>query len=245
MKQKCMMLVLISMFAFTNVNAQKKKVAVVTFYANTMVEFAELEIGSEELIKNVLELRDNPDFNLAPMLANFHQNFFKEYSNAFPFELIPEKEVLESEAYKNFQPKYELNKFDARDYLVQEGYKYIYEGFMGKANEEGLAKAMGDKVDGIMFVNINFAFEKGFGVGKTMSIKMRATTRMALYNKKGEKVFAFSENERSKKTGVMVGGIPIVTPEKVLPMCQSALDELMVDLEKRIDKIIKKTNAKL
>ena len=69
-----------------------------------------------------------------------------------------------------------------------------------------------DKADGVMFVYVNFAFEKGFGIGSTMTIKMRATTRVALYNKTGEKVFAFYENERSKKTDVMVGGVPVVKP---------------------------------
>lgn len=245
MTKKLIGLFLISLCSVTNVMAQKKKVAVVTFYANTVVGFEELGIGSEELLKNIFELRDNPDFNLKPMLTTYHDNFFKEYATAFPFDLVPEKQILESEAYKNFTPKYELNKYDARDYLVYDGYKYIYEGFMGKANEEGLAKALADQVDGILFVNINFAFEKGFGVGGTMSIKMRATTRIALYNKKGEKVFAFSENERSKKTGVMVSGIPVISPEKILPMCQSALDELMKDLQKRLDKIVKKTSQKL
>jgi hypothetical protein len=245
MNKKIIGLFLISLFSVTNVIAQKKKVAVVTFYANTVVGFEELGIGSEELLKNILELRDNPDFNLQPLLNTYHDNFFNDYSKALPFDLVPEKEILESEAYKSFVPKYELNKYDARDYLVYDGYKYIYEGFMGKANEEGLAKALADQVDGILFVNINFAFEKGFGVGSTMSIKMRATTRIALYNNKGEKVFAFTENERSKKTGVMVGGIPVISPEKILPMCQSALDELMKDLQKRLDKIVKKTSQKL
>ena len=88
-------------------------------------------------------------------------------------------------------------------------------------------------------------FEKGFGIGSTMTIKMRATTRVALYNKSGEKVFAFYENERSKKTGVMVGGVPVVKPEKILPMCESALEELMGDLRKRIAKIVKKSEVKL
>jgi len=245
MNKKIIGLFLISLFSVTNVIAQKKKVAVVTFYANTVVGFEELGIGSEELLKNILELRDNPDFNLQPLLNTYHDNFFNDYSKSLPFDLVPEKEILESEAYKSFVPKYELNKYDARDYLVYDGYKYIYEGFMGKANEEGLAKALADQVDGILFVNINFAFEKGFGVGSTMSIKMRATTRIALYNNKGEKVFAFTENERSKKTGVMVGGIPVISPEKILPMCQSALDELMKDLQKRLDKIVKKTSQKL
>jgi hypothetical protein len=34
-------------------------------------------------------------------------------------------------------------------------------------------------------------------------------------------------------------------PEKVLPMCESAMTELMADLQKRIPKIVKKTDAKL
>lgn len=108
-----------------------------------------------------------------------------------------------------------------------------------------MAKIFADKADGVMFVYVNFSFEKGFGIGSTMTIKMRATTRIALYNKTGEKVFAFEENERSKKTGVMVGGVPVVKPEKILPMCESALEELMGDLRKRIAKIVKKSSMKL
>jgi hypothetical protein len=229
----------------TTTYGQKKKVAVVTFYANKMVEFKELGIGSEELIKDVLDLRDNPNFNLTPLLEQYHSNFFNDYASAFPFDLLPESSVVDSEKYKNFEPKYDLSQYDAKNYLNYGNYKYIYEGILGKYNEEGIAKLFADEADGVLFVNIDFAFEKGFGVGKTMSIKMRATTRIALYNKKGEKVFAFSENERSKKTGVMVGGIPVVKPEKILPMCESALTELMGDLKKRIAKIISKTDKKL
>lgn len=236
----CMlMLMTISTFA------QRKKVAVVTFYANKMVEFNELGIGSEELIKDVLDLRDNPNFNLTPLLEQYHTNFFNDYASAFPFDLLPESNIVDSEKYKNFEPKYDLNQYEAKNYLNYGNYKYIYEGILGKYNEEGIAKLFADEADGVLFVNIDFAFEKGFGVGKTMSIKMRATTRIALYNKKGEKVFAFSESERSKKTGVMVGGIPVVKPEKILPMCESALTELMGDLKKRIAKIISKTDKKL
>ncbi|WP_333695663.1 hypothetical protein [Flavobacterium sp.] len=237
--------VVLLLTVFTATYGQKKKVAVVTFYANKMVEFKELGIGSEELIKDILDLRDNPDFNLAPLLEQYHSNFFTDYATTFPFELLPESSVVDSEKYKNFEPKFELSQYDANNYLNYGNYKYIYEGFAGKYNEEGITKLFADKADGVLFVNIDFAFEKGFGVGKTMSIKMRATTRIALYNKKGEKVFAFSESERSKKTGVMVGGIPVVKPEKILPMCESALEELMGDLKKRLTKIISKADKKL
>lgn len=225
--------------------SQKKKVAVVTFYANKVIDFTALDIGSEELIKDVLDLREDPNFNLTPLLEKFHTNFFEDYAKEFPFELLPEATVLESEKYKNFQPKYELSNYDAKNYLVYDGYKYVYEGFNGKYNEEGLAKLFADEADGVLFVYINFGFEKGFGIGNNMTLKMMAFARMALYNKTGEKVFVINESERSKKTGVMIKGIPVMKPEKILPMCDSALTELMGDLKKRIAKITAKSAKKL
>ena len=236
---------LIALFASSFAVAQKKKVAVVTFYANKMVEFNELGAGFDFLLQDILQLRDDPNFNLTPILNTYHDNFFNDYSKEFPFELLPESEVLNNADYQNFTPKFDVKNYDAANYLMHGNYKYIYEGFMGQANEVAMAKMFADKADGVMFVYVNFAFEKGFGIGSTMTIKMRATTRVALYNKTGEKVFAFYENERSKKTGVMVGGVPVVKPEKILPMCESALQELMGDLRKRIAKIVKKSDVKL
>ncbi|WP_155958867.1 hypothetical protein [Flavobacterium limnosediminis] len=235
------LLVLVSISAL----AQKKKVTVVTFYANKMVEFDDLGAGYDFLLQDILKLRDDPKFNLAPLLEQYHNNFFNDYSKEFPFDLVPEAEVFNNDTYQNFIPKYDVKDYDAANYLVYDKYKYIYEGFMGKDNEQALAKMFTDKSDGVLFVNVNFAFEKGFGVGSTATIKMRATTRVALYDKNGNKVFAFTENERSKKTGVMVGGVPIVKPEKILPMCESALTELMGDLKKRISKIVKRSEVML
>lgn len=236
---------LIALFASSFAVAQKKKVAVFTFYANKMVEFNELGAGFDFLLQDILQLRDDPNFNLTPILNTYHDNFFNDYSKEFPFELLPESEVLNNADYQNFTPKFDVKNYDAANYLMHGNYKYIYEGFMGQANEVAMSKMFADKADGVMFVYVNFAFEKGFGIGSTMTIKMRATTRVALYNKTGEKVFAFYENERSKKTGVMVGGVPVVKPEKILPMCESALQELMGDLRKRIAKIVKKSDVKL
>lgn len=245
MKQIQKLILLLIVVISTTTFAQKKKVAVVTFYANKMISFDGLGAGYDFILKDVLNLRDDPNFNLSPLLEKYHSNFFNEYSKEFPFELVKEQEVLSNPNYVSFTPKYELSTYNAKNYLVYNNYKYVYEGFAGKFNEEGLAKALADKVDGVLFVYIDFGLVPGFGIGKTMTIKMRATTRIALYNKTGEKVFAFSEGENSKKTSVMVGGIPVINPEKLLPMCDSALEELMGDLQKRIAKIVKKTDAKL
>lgn len=48
-----------------------------------------------------------------------------------------------------------------------------------------------------------------------------------------------------KKTMMMVGGVPVLDVDKILPNCESAMDELMGDLDKRIQKIVKKTENKL
>lgn len=234
-------MLLVSQLGFS----QKKKIAVVTFYANKMVAFDELGIGVDVILRDVLDLRDNPNFNLNPILQQYHDNFFNDYSKELPFDLLPESEVFNNSAYQAFQPKFDLSNYDAKNYLMYDKYKYIYEGLGGQANEVAVAKLFADKVDGVLFVNIDFAMEKGFGIGGTATVKMRATTRMALYNKSGKKVFAFSESERSKKTAVMVNGIPVIKPEKILPMCESALTELMGDLKKRIAKIMKKSEMKL
>jgi hypothetical protein len=227
--------------------AQKKKVAVVTFYANKVIDFSEIagDKLTESVAKKVFDLRDNPKFNLQPILNKYHDAFFNEYAKSFPFELLPENDVVNSPAYKSFVPKYQMDKFQVLDYLVYNGYKYIYDGPMGAPNEEGIAKALADKADGVMFVYINFAFEKGFGIGGTSTLKVKAFTRISLYDKKGEKLFVINENERSKKTMMMVGGIPVLDVDKILPNCESALTELMGDLNKRIEKMVRKTAMKL
>ncbi|MGH1387915.1 hypothetical protein [Kordia sp.] len=243
MKKNVTLLLLI---LFTSLSfSQKKKVAVVSFYTDKTIDFTDLGIGNEELITSIANLRDNPDFNLTPILEKFHKEFFNEYSKKFPFELLPEEEVLTNAAYIKFQPKWDKSEEELTRYIVYDGYKYIYEGFLGKKNEEGMANIFKENADGVLFVEIHFSLVKGFGIGGTASIKMKAYCRMALYNKDGKKVFAINESAKSKKTAVMVGGIPAMSPKKILPMCESALDRLMKHLDKRLKKIAKKADKKL
>jgi hypothetical protein len=224
--------------------SQDKEVAVVSFYTDKIIGFTELGLGSEELITEVANLRDNPDFNLTPILEKFHKTFFEDYAKKLPFNLLPESEVVNNEEYKNFVPKWDKTEEELKRYLVYDGYKYIYEGFLGKKNEEGMAKIFNTS-DGVMFVEIHFGLVKGFGIGGTATVKMKAFCRMALYNKEGKKVFAINEAAKSKKTAVMVGGIPVMSPKKILPMCESAMEKLMKHLDKKLKKIAKKADKKL
>ena len=219
--------------------AQKKKVAVVTFYADKQVGLKDVGLDAVSLVTN---LKNDPAFNLTPMVQQFHDKFFNEYAKNFPFDLAPETEVTGNAEYQAFKPEFAPG-YAAGDYAIVPGYQPINANY-GKGNTNAMTNLFKD-YDGTMYVFLTFELNKGFGVGGTATTKMQAYTNIVLYNKKGEKVFTINEHANSKKTGMMMGGVPVMKTDKILPMCQSALDELMSDLDKRIGKIIDKSAKKL
>ncbi|KLT68509.1 hypothetical protein [Flavobacterium sp. ABG] len=231
-------LLILTVLCTLNGYSQKKKVAVVGFYTDKTIDLSSLGLNG---LAAIADLGNDPNFNLAPILEKYHTAFFEVYSKKFPFDLIPENEVTQKQEYIDFTPKFAREGDAGKTIINYPGYKYIYEGMAGEANEVGTATIFKEVADGVLFTEIHFSLQKGFAVGGTGTVKMRANVRLALYDKNGKKVFAFTEGENSKKTGVIVGGIPVLTPEKVLPMCESALEELLKDLDEKVAKIVKKT----
>ena len=221
--------------------AQKKKVAVVTFYADKMVDLSDVGFAT---LASVTDLQNDPNFNLKPLLAKYHDTFFNTYSKEFPFEFLPEATVTAKPEYQAFKPTF-LGIDQKMDIRFQPYENYVSIDPSWNASNVKAMVNLFPEADGVLFVYIKFALVKGYGIGGTASTKMQAYTHIALYNKKADKVFVIDEHANSSKTGVMVGGVPVMKAEKILPMCESALDELMEDLGKRLEKIIKKSNQKL
>jgi hypothetical protein len=250
MKKIKFLLVLFCLNLGFSIQAQEKaekKVAVVSFYTDKTVDVSDLGLeGAKGIADAILDLRDNPSFNLTAILEKYHAAFFNTYSKKFPFALLPETEVTGKKEYIDFQPKFNgLNSDYIYGIINYPNYKFIYEGILGKTNEEGIAKIFSNQANGVLFTEIHFALVKGFGIGGTATVKMRASVRIALYDSTGKKVWVITEGANSKKTSMMVGGIPVMKPEKIMPMCESALEELLKDLDDRMGKIIKKTDGKL
>ncbi|KAF2518159.1 hypothetical protein E0W68_10500 [Flavobacterium salilacus subsp. salilacus] len=236
-------LLLILYFISTNVQAQVEKAAVVSFYTNKVVGFSEISgPGTDVLLEKVLNLSEDPDFNLQPMLNKFHEQFFTKYAKDFQYDFLPEDEVTSNPEYINFVPTTLGVETQENDRLLSYGnYKAIYEGALGKANEEGMAKIFKDKAERTIYVSFSFEFvNSAIGIGSTGLLKIRATMRIAVYDKAGKKVFIIREGANSKQTVVKVKGIPIMDASKILPMCESALDELMKDMDKKLEKRILK-----
>jgi hypothetical protein len=222
------------------VYGQDKKVAVVTFFADRQVGLKGTGLEQAAAIAN---LAKDTDFNLLPMLQDFHQQFMDDYSKNFPFQLIPEQEVFNNPGYKAFYPQRDsVSGFDYR-FVPIKGYQVVHYTW-GEHNRRDLLKIF-SQADGIMFVDISFYFEPGFAINGMGTAKIKAYASIILVNRDDKTVFRITVDEASKKTVAMVGGIPAMEPKKVLPMCESALSELMKGLDKKLPKLIKKSEASL
>lgn len=222
--------------------AQDKKVAVVTFY---IVKQIDLNAFGPVAQTASIKLSDDPDFNMVPLLTEFHTRFFSDYAKAFPFQFLPEDQVINNEAYKAYIPDGSGGPFKevaAKYNIPVDGYKVILP-LIGHENERNLLQIF-NQCDGVMKVYIDFELVK-VGIGGMGVVKVNAHANISLFNKNGDKVFSVKEDSKSKKVSPLVAGLPVMTAEKIYPMCESAMDELMQDIQKDLPKMIRKTEAKL
>ena len=233
---------------FTNTTAiAQKKVALTTFWVSKHIGFEELG-GSVGLVAAIASLSDDPNFNLQPVLDNFYKTFTEEYAQSFPFELMDKESVVTRPEYVAYEGRFnedqdaDRNKLFQR-YLTADGYKPLVESlFKGeKSNQMQMVKMFND-ADGVMFVSMGYDFVKK---AVPFTAGVRAFVRIKLWNKEGKRVFTINEYGTSKKSVGIVAGIPIMKPEKLLPLCESASEKLVSDLAKKIKKMAKKAAKKL
>ncbi|MFM9985382.1 MAG: hypothetical protein ACKVOK_09140 [Flavobacteriales bacterium] len=249
-----MRVLLLVLFAFNSISAisaDRKKVAVVTFYCDKWIDMSDLG-GTAALMSAAGTLAEDTTFDIKKVLTNFHDVFFNEFSKQLPFDLIPESEVIGNEDYKAFQSYWDETSDKDQNKLMQryatvDGYKPLLEMLSKseKRNENRMLEIFGDKVDGVMFVYLDFSMVQKIAVGGTGAAGVSSYCRMKLWNKEGKKVFAINEHAMSKGTVAVVGGIPIMKPEKILPLCEDSSERLLEDLRKRLGKIVSKSADKL
>lgn len=240
-------------FFSTTAFAQRKKVAVVTMYCDKYIGTSNIT-GGAAMIAKVQTLADDPNFDLTSVLTTFHDKFFNEFAPQFPFDLIPESEVVTNPDYLAYESAWGETKDDQdksffeRRYLTINGYKPLLES-LGKggekSNQQRMIQMFQGKVDGILFVNIDFEFMPKMAIGGMGTAGIQAYCRMKMWNKDGEKVFKINEFATSKETVGMISGFPIMSTEDLLPMCQDATTRLMEDLQGRLKKIANKAAEKL
>ncbi|MBN8702546.1 MAG: hypothetical protein J0M08_05750 [Bacteroidetes bacterium] len=233
--------------------AQRKKIAVVTFYTDKHIDYSDIPNSNVTFVASMKSLYEDPKFNLKPVLDNFHKAFFAELAKDFPFDFIPEEQVINNEAYKAYESKWgetkdaEKSKF-AQQYISVDGYKPLIINPLGKKenrNETKMLEIFGKDVDGVMIVTLDYRFLVKAAVMGMGSAGMYAYARIKLWNKEGDKVFTVNERASSDQTVALISGIPVTNVDEILPMCESASKKLLEDLRKRMPKITEKAAKKL
>ncbi|MCK5207116.1 MAG: hypothetical protein KAQ79_03825, partial [Cyclobacteriaceae bacterium] len=90
------------LFLVTSITyGQKKRIAVVTFYADKYINANKIvETSRQATYEKTKE--DDPRFDLRPILEEFHETFMKKYVKEFPFEVVPEDEIINNIMYKAY-----------------------------------------------------------------------------------------------------------------------------------------------
>jgi hypothetical protein len=242
MKLKLFIISLV-LLVFTQSIAQKKNVALVSFYCDKKIGGTGLGTAIESLIKD-------PAFDLSEMVNKSYARFIDDYSSEFPFALIDKNTIVNDQSYKTYHSQFLAdtsnieNKLLGIQYAIAKDFIFAFgsspQGIIKDKDWDpcNLAKIF-PQADGVLFVSMDFEFETrlmGLGAG------IRASLNLSLFDAKCKKVFRIRETAPSKKKVPAIGGIPVMDPAKIQPLCQDALDELFNDLKGRLPKIVKKSD---
>ncbi len=255
--KKVSVIFICALFATTLIYGQNKRVAVVTFYVDKYINANKIVETSREATYELTK-KDDPRFDLRPILQDFHKTFMKDYVKKFPFDVIPEEEVLNHAMFKAYKGLDGIEDPDSANnlndeindrFIAIEGYNVLLTGgnmLRSWRTESHLITILEDmNVDGVMFIYLHYAWEPKVAVGGLGNCGIRAYITMELFNKEAKKVFNLEEHATSKKGVALVQGAPIFNYDKLMPMCERATDELLDDLNKKLPKYIKKVDKKL
>ena len=181
------------------VGQDKKKVALVSFKINKKIDTGNLgnvAKASSKLLEGMTNLINDPNFNLEPILENFSERFFKEYAPEFPFELLPETEVIENPDYVNYN-SISSSKF----FTPLKNYKNLASAGIGKnLDAQNMIELFKDKASGVMFIDMYYSFEP-VGMGKfTVGTRVVCWVSMRLWSTEGKQkqVFLILEGDHPK-----------------------------------------------
>jgi len=236
---------------------QEKRVAVVTFYVDKYINADKIvETSRADTYEKTKE--DDPRFDLRPILEDFHATFMKDYVKKFPFEVVAEEVVLNHEMYKAYKGLDGIEDQDSIDQLSEaindrfiaiDGYNVLLSGgnmLRSWRTESHLLTILEDlNIDGVMFVYLHYGWEPKVAMGGLGNCGIRAYINMDLFNKEAKKVFKMEEFATSKKGVPLVQGAPVLNYDKLLPMCESATEELVEDLNKKLSKLTNKVEKSL
>ena len=225
---------LILLFVCTAASAQLNKAAMISVFGDRNLSDDPLETKVYEAI-----MKDTA-FNLAPIVNKFDKAIREKFAPQFPFPFLSKEEVVGAAGYSDLV---QLTRWAKESWYTTPADKYVSIAAFGIADDtEAIKKSfeiVQNGVDGVMIAFINFNIYSAGGFGPLAKKKVYAYVNLKIFNKEGKRIFKLKEKASSDEGVLSVAGI-ITDLGKVLPMINSAADNLLKDMEEKLPKSLAK-----
>ncbi len=238
MKQTIVFL-FVSLFTITMLSAQIKKAAIISVF------------GSRNLSDNPMEtkiyeaLMKDTSFNLDPIVDKFDNLIREQFVPQFPFPFVPKETVVGHPEYVSL---IKFTKWATESWYTTSAKGYIPIAAYGIADDEEAIKKsfsyLPPDVDAVMIAYIDFSLFDEVGIGGFNKKKIKAYVNLKMFDKDANRIFKLKENANSD-TGLAAYGGFVLETDKIMPMIESASNNLFEDMKEKLPKSLNKMAKKL
>lgn len=193
----------------------------------------------------VQRLAEDEKFDITPLSNKLRKRTYGRYAELFPFKLIPEEKVIQSDKYQNFQlfekTSKEQNIKQASQYshfITPDNYLKYYPRLLNNREKRSrLFDAVPDEAEGIVMMSISYKLKQEMspmpGVKKG---KVEAKLRMDLIKENGERIFKVNKTGKSNNQVKVVLNTGVLKAEKIRPLCVEATNQVMAKAQSFLQK---------
>lgn len=223
----------------TTASAQINKGAVISI-------FGDRNLSDNPMDTKIYEaLMKDSSFNLAPIVNKFDVTIREKFLPQFPFPFISKDEVVNAEGYTDLK---QLTTWAENSWQTTPADKYVSIAAFGIVDDTKAIKqsfeVIQNGVDGVMIAYINFNIYSAGGIGPLAKKKVYAYVNLKIFNKEGKRIFKLKERASSDEGVLSVAGI-ITDLDKVMPMIESASNNLLKDMEDKLAKSLAKMTKQM
>lgn len=210
-------------------------VGIYSFYLDKEVDFSLMQGFTDDNSKQMMQdLVQDPEFNIEPLIMDFHEYFITTAAPLIPFKFSPEEQMFSSAIYQTLEnhSKYE----DTEKHQPATGYNQLGKRF----DDSYLQLTSNQSLDGLMSLQIQFFVRKN--LGKTV---IQAQVTITVTNDEGKKAWNYSEFGISKIGFNTFAGFVVSKQDEVMPMFESAMSDLKEKMNKNMASRAKNATKKL
>lgn len=188
-----------------------------------------------EIPQLVQRLAQSDKFDLNPIAEELHEKTFGSYTEAMPFTLIPEEEVIDTERYKNFElynEGYEDAIEGKTNFITVKNYHKYPPRAMNQGRRAKMFEAMPDEAEAMLMVELSYKlFQENSLIPGVNKGKIEADLDMMVVKPNGERILNINKKAESDGSMKVVLDAAILDPDKIQPLVEEATGKVMLKAE--------------